>query len=190
MSTDTSLSAPDSTRPHPSAPVKSWLDRARHVTPGGVHSPVRAFAAMHCDPIAIVSARGARLTDSDGRSYIDFIGAWGPALLGHRHAGVEEAVVGAARRGLVFGLASPPEVELAERIVARVPGCQMVRFAVTGTEATMSAVRLARAATGRRAIVKFAGAYHGHADMFLVSAGSGAATFGVPDSPGVTPATA
>ena len=96
-------------------------------------------------------------------------------------------MVAAARRGLVFGLASPPEVDLAERIVARVPGCQMIRFVVTGTEATMSAVRLARAATGRRVIVKFAGAYHGHADMFLVSAGSGAATFGVPDSPGVTP---
>jgi glutamate-1-semialdehyde 2,1-aminomutase len=145
---------------------------------------------MHCDPIAIVSARGARLTDSEGKSYIDYIGAWGPAILGHGHAAVEEAVVAAARRGLVFGLASPPEVDLAERIVARVPGCQMVRFTVTGTEATMSAVRLARAATGRRGIVKFAGAYHGHADMFLVSAGSGAATFGVPDSPGVTPGTA
>jgi glutamate-1-semialdehyde 2,1-aminomutase len=173
-----------------STPVTSWIDRARHVTPGGVHSPVRAFAAMQCDPIAIVSAKGARLTDSDGRAYIDYIGAWGPALLGHGHPAVEEAVVAAARRGLVFGLASPPEVDLAERIVARVPGCEMVRFAVTGTEATMSAVRLARAATGRRAIVKFAGAYHGHADMFLVSAGSGAATFGVPDSPGVTPGTA
>jgi glutamate-1-semialdehyde 2,1-aminomutase len=190
MSADTGLSAPDRTGPHPSAPAKSWLDRARQVTPGGVHSPVRAFAAMQCDPIAIVSARGARLTDSDGRSYIDYIGAWGPALLGHGHAGIEEAVVAAARRGLVFGLASPPEVDLAERIVARVPGCQMVRFTVTGTEATMSAVRLARAVTGRRAIVKFAGAYHGHADLFLVSAGSGAATFGVPDSPGVTPGAA
>jgi glutamate-1-semialdehyde 2,1-aminomutase len=145
---------------------------------------------MRCDPIAIVSAKGARLVDSEGRSYIDYIGAWGPALLGHGHPAVEDAVVAAARRGLVFGLASPPEVDLAERIVARVPGCQMVRFAVTGTEATMSAVRLARAATGRRAIIKFAGAYHGHADMFLVSAGSGAATFGVPDSPGVTPGTA
>ena len=189
-STRPHLSAPDSTRPHPSAPVKSWIDRARHVTPGGVHSPVRAFAAMQCDPIAIVSARGARLTDTEGTSYIDYIGAWGPALLGHAHPAVEEAVIAAARRGLVFGLASPPEVDLAERIVARVPGCQMVRFTVTGTEATMSAVRLARAVTGRRAIVKFAGAYHGHADMFLVSAGSGAATFGVPDSPGVTPGTA
>jgi len=170
--------------------TRSWHERALHVTPGGVHSPVRAFRAMGCDPVAIVSARGARLTDSDGREYIDYIGAWGPALLGHGHPAVEEAVVAAARRGLVFGLASPPEVDLAERIVARVPGCQMVRFTVTGTEATMSAVRLARAATGRRAIVKFAGAYHGHADMFLVSAGSGAATFGVPDSPGVTPGAA
>jgi glutamate-1-semialdehyde 2,1-aminomutase len=145
---------------------------------------------MGCDPVAIVSARGARLTDSEGRDYIDYIGAWGPALLGHGHPAVEDAVVAAARRGLVFGLASPPEVDLAERIVSRVPGCQMVRFTVTGTEATMSAVRLARATTGRRAIVKFAGAYHGHADMFLVSAGSGAATFGVPDSPGVTPGAA
>jgi glutamate-1-semialdehyde 2,1-aminomutase len=145
---------------------------------------------MGCDPVAIVSAHGACLTSSDGRDYIDYIGAWGPALLGHGHPGVEQAVVSAARRGLVFGLASPPEVDLAERIVARVPGCEMVRFTVTGTEATMSAVRLARAATGRRAIVKFAGAYHGHADMFLVSAGSGAATFGIPDSPGVTPGAA
>ncbi len=175
------------THPHLSAPASTWLDRARQVTPGGVHSPVRAFAAMQCDPIAIVSAEGARLTDSEGREYIDYIGAWGPALLGHAHPAVEEAVVAAARRGLVFGLASPPEIELAERIVARVPGCQMIRFVVTGTEATMSAVRVGRAATGRRVIVKFAGAYHGHADMFLVSAGSGAATFGTPDSPGVTP---
>ena len=190
MSVHTSLSAPDHTSPHSPASRKTWIERARHVTPGGVHSPVRAFAAMHCEPIAIVSASGARLTDSDGRSYIDYIGAWGPALLGHGHPGVEAAVVAAARRGLVFGLASPPEVDLAERIVSRVPGCQMVRFTVTGTEATMSAVRLARAATARRGIVKFAGAYHGHADMFLVSAGSGAATFGVPDSPGVTPGTA
>jgi glutamate-1-semialdehyde 2,1-aminomutase len=170
--------------------TRSWHERALHVTPGGVHSPVRAFRAMGCEPVAVVSARGARLTDSEGREYIDYIGAWGPALLGHGHPAVEEAVVTAARRGLVFGLASPPEVDLAERIVARVPGCQMVRFTVTGTEATMSAVRLARAATGRVGIVKFAGAYHGHADMFLVSAGSGAATFGVPDSPGVTPGAA
>jgi glutamate-1-semialdehyde 2,1-aminomutase len=167
--------------------TSAWFERARRVTPGGVHSPVRAFAAMRCDPVAIVSATGAHVRDSSGRRLLDYVGAWGPALLGHAHPDVEAAVVEAARRGLVFGLASPPEVELAERIVARVPGCDMVRFVVTGTEATMSAVRVARAATGRRVVVKFAGAYHGHADMFLVSAGSGAATFGLPDSPGVTP---
>jgi glutamate-1-semialdehyde 2,1-aminomutase len=165
----------------------AWFERACRVTPGGVHSPVRAFAAMQCDPIAVIAAEGAVVHDADGRSFLDYIGAWGPALLGHGHPDVEAAVVDAARRGLVFGLASPAEVDLAERIVARVPGCEMVRFVVTGTEATMSAVRVSRAATGRRAVVKFAGAYHGHADMFLVSAGSGAATFGVPDSPGVTP---
>jgi glutamate-1-semialdehyde 2,1-aminomutase len=170
----------------PVAPPASWIERARTVTPGGVHSPVRAFAAMRCDPLAIADARGARVRDVEGRSFIDYIGAWGPALLGHAHLDVERAVIAAARRGLVFGLVSPAEVDLAERISARVPGCEMLRFVVTGTEATMSAVRVARAATGRRAIVKFAGAYHGHADMFLVSAGSGAATFGTPDSPGVT----
>lgn len=168
----------------------SWVARAARVTPGGVHSPVRAFAAMGMPPLAIVEARGARVRASDGRQYIDWIGAWGPALLGHNHPHVEDAVVGAVRRGMVFGLASPAEVDLAECICARVPGCEMVRFTVTGTEATMSAVRVARAATGRHAIVKFAGGYHGHADMFLVSAGSGAATFGVPDSPGVPPSVA
>jgi glutamate-1-semialdehyde 2,1-aminomutase len=173
--------------PTPTTSASTWFDRARRVTPGGVHSPVRAFAAMRCDPIAVVSASGARLRDATGRELVDYIGAWGPALIGHAHPRVEAAVIAAARRGLVFGLASPPEVDLAERIVARVPGCEAVRFVVTGTEATMSAVRVARAATGRRVIVKFAGAYHGHADMFLVSAGSGAATFGTPDSPGVTP---
>jgi glutamate-1-semialdehyde 2,1-aminomutase len=171
----------------PISSTATWFERARGVTPGGVHSPVRAFAAMQCDPVAIVSAKGARVTDTAGRAYVDCIGAWGPALLGHAHPEVEDAVVAAARRGLVFGLASPPEVDLAERIAARVPGCEQIRFVVTGTEATMSAVRVARAATGRRVVVKFAGAYHGHADMFLVSAGSGAATFGTPDSPGVTP---
>jgi glutamate-1-semialdehyde 2,1-aminomutase len=151
---------------------------------------VRAFKAMGCEPIAVVEARGAEVRDADGRTFIDYIGAWGPAILGHAHPAIERAVVDAARRGLVFGLASPPEVELAEIVAARVPGCEKVRFTVTGTEATMSAVRVARAATGRTAVIKFAGGYHGHADMFLVSAGSGAATFGVPDSPGVTPAAA
>ena len=163
-----------------SSPAATWFERATRVTPGGVHSPVRAFGSVKAAPLAIVSGEGARVTDADGRTYIDYIGAWGPALLGHRHPAIEDAVVSAARRGLVFGLASPPEVDLAERIVARVPGCQVVRFTVTGTEATMSAARVARAATGRRIVVKFAGGYHGHADMFLVAAGSGAATLGVP----------
>jgi glutamate-1-semialdehyde 2,1-aminomutase len=165
----------------------AWFDRAQRVTPGGVHSPVRAFAAMHTPPLGIVQARGAHVTDVEGRQYIDWIGAWGPALLGHAHPAIEDAVVAAARRGLLFGLASPSEVDLAERLTARLPGCDMVRFVVTGTEATMSAVRVARAATGRAGFIKFAGAYHGHADQFLVSAGSGAATFGIPNSPGVTP---
>lgn len=168
----------------------TWFDRASRVTPGGVHSPVRAFKTMGIPPLAITEAAGARVRDSDGHSYIDWIGAWGPALLGHNHPAVADAVVAAVRKGMVFGLASPAEVDLAELICRRVPGCDMVRFTVTGTEATMSAVRVARAATGRDAIVKFAGGYHGHADLFLVSAGSGAATFGVPDSPGVPEGTA
>jgi glutamate-1-semialdehyde 2,1-aminomutase len=168
----------------------SWIERARRVTPGGVHSPVRAFKAMGAAPLAIVEARGAHVFDQSGRRYIDWIGAWGPALLGHAHPAIERALAEALPRGLLFGLASPKEIELAERVTARVPGCEMVRFVVSGTEATMSAVRVARAATGRSLIVKFAGAYHGHADMFLVSAGSGAATLGIPDSPGVTPGAA
>lgn len=169
-----------------STSTASWLERARRVTPGGVHSPVRAFKAMGAAPLAIVEARGAHVFDQSGRRFIDWIGAWGPALLGHAHPGIESALAAALPHGLVFGLASPKEIELAERVTARVPGCEMVRFVVSGTEATMSAVRVARAATGRSTIIKFAGAYHGHADMFLVAAGSGAATLGVPDSPGVT----
>lgn len=167
-----------------------WAERARRVSPGGVHSPVRAFKAMGMPPLAITSAHGAHLTTVDGRRLLDWIGAWGPALLGHDHPVIARAIVDAVSRGVVFGLSSTQEVELAERITGRVPGCEMVRLVVTGTEATMSAVRVARAATGRSRIVKFAGGYHGHADMFLVSAGSGAATLGVPDSPGVTAATA
>ena len=163
-----------------------WQQRAERITPGGVHSPVRAFGSVGVPPVAIVSAEGATVRDAEGRTYVDYIGAWGPALLGHAHPHVVEAVARAARRGLLFGLASPDEVALATRVVERVPGCEMVRFVVTGTEAAMSAVRLARAATGRAGVIKFAGAYHGHADPFLVRAGSGAATFQVPDSPGVT----
>jgi glutamate-1-semialdehyde 2,1-aminomutase len=168
----------------------SLFARAEGVTPGGVHSPVRAFRSVGAPPLAIVEARGARVRDAEGREFIDWIGAWGPALLGHAHPDVVQAVQRAAARGLLFGLASPPEVELAERVTARIPGCEWVRFTATGTEAAMSAVRVARAATGRATIVKFAGGYHGHADSFLIRAGSGAATLGVPDSPGVTPAAA
>jgi len=168
----------------------TWAARARRVSPGGVHSPVRAFTAMRMPPLAITSAHGAHLTTLDGRHLLDWIGAWGPALLGHGHPEIAKAIVDAVSRGVVFGLSSTPEVELAERITDRVPGCELLRLVVTGTEATMSAVRVARAATGRERIIKFAGGYHGHADMFLVSAGSGAATMGVPDSPGVTAATA
>jgi glutamate-1-semialdehyde 2,1-aminomutase len=164
--------------------------RGAAVTPGGVHSPVRAFASVAAPPIALTMARGARVWDAEGREYVDWIGAWGPALLGHAHPGVVAAVQRAAERGLVFGLASPAEVDLAERVVAAVPGCERVRFVATGTEAAMSAVRLARAATGRAGILKFAGCYHGHGDSFLIRAGSGAATFGVPDSPGVPPGVA
>ena len=160
--------------------------RAARVTPGGVHSPVRAFRAVGVPPLALVEARGARVRDAEGREYVDWIGAWGPALLGHAHPRVVEAVRRAAQSGLLFGLVSPAEVELAERVTARVPGMEMVRFVATGTEAAMSAVRIARAATGRPGMIKFSGCYHGHADPFLIRAGSGAATFGVPDSPGVT----
>jgi glutamate-1-semialdehyde 2,1-aminomutase len=160
--------------------------RATAVTPGGVHSPVRAFRSVGAPPIAIVEARGARVWDAEGREYIDWIGAWGPALLGHAHPAIVGAVQRAAERGLVFGLASPPEVELAERVTARVPGCEQVRFTTTGTEAAMAAVRIARAATQRSGIIKFDGGYHGHGDGFLIRAGSGAATLGIPDSPGVT----
>ncbi len=172
------------------AVTASWIERAKRVTPGGVHSPVRAFKAMGAAPLAIVEARGAHVFDQSGGCYIDWIGAWGPALLGHANAAIQRALAEALPHGVLFGLASPKEIELAERVTARVPGCEMVRFVVSGTEATMSAVRVARAATGRPVIIKFAGAYHGHADMFLVAAGSGAATLGVPDSPGVTPGAA
>jgi glutamate-1-semialdehyde 2,1-aminomutase len=162
------------------------FERAARVTPGGVHSPVRAFRSVGSAPIALVEARGSRVWDADGREYVDWIGAWGPALLGHNPPVVAAAIARQLQRGTLFGLASPAEVELAERVTASVPGCDMLRFVVSGTEAAMSALRLARAATGRRALLKFDGCYHGHGDSFLIRAGSGAATIGVPDSPGVT----
>ncbi len=170
--------------------VASLHERAQRVTPGGVHSPVRAFRSVGLPPVALVEARGARVRDAAGREYLDWIGAWGPALLGHSPQRVTEAIARQLGRGTLFGLMSPPEVELAERVTRMVPGCDMVRFVATGTEATMSALRLARAATGRPGVLKFAGCYHGHGDSFLIRAGSGAATAGVPDSPGVTDGTA
>jgi glutamate-1-semialdehyde 2,1-aminomutase len=164
-------------------------DRAVAVMPGGVNSPVRAFGAVGGVPRFMVSGSGPYLTDADGRRYVDLICSWGPIILGHAHPAVIEAVREAAQHGTSFGTATPGEVELAEEIVARTP-VQKVRLVNSGTEATMSAVRLARGFTGRPKVVKFAGCYHGHVDALLAAAGSGVATFGLPDSPGVTGAAA
>lgn len=164
---------------------QSLLERAARVLPGGVNSPVRAFRGVGGEPVFVRAAQGAWLWGEDGRRYIDYIGAYGPQILGHRHPAVLAAVQEALSRGTAFGAPTLPEVELAERIVAALPAVEMVRLVNSGTEATMSALRLARAATGRNRFVKFAGCYHGHADPFLVAAGSGAATLGVPSSPGV-----
>ena len=164
--------------------------RAQRVTPGGVNSPVRAFGAVGGAPRFIARAEGAYLFDADGNDYVDLVCSWGPTILGHAHPGVVEAVRVAAERGLSFGAPSEGEVELAEEIVRRVDPVEQVRLVNSGTEATMSAVRLARGFTGRSAIVKFAGCYHGHVDALLAGAGSGVATFGLPDSPGVTGAAA
>ncbi|MDN3240501.1 glutamate-1-semialdehyde 2,1-aminomutase [Glycomyces tritici] len=160
------------------------IARAAQVIPGGVNSPVRAFRGVGGDPVFIREAAGARMTDVDGNVYIDLVGSWGPLILGHAHPDVVAALTEAAARGTSYGAPTVGEIELAELIVARTP-CEMVRLVSSGTEATMSAVRLARAATGRDKIIKFAGCYHGHADYFLAEAGSGVATLGHPDSPGV-----
>jgi glutamate-1-semialdehyde 2,1-aminomutase len=175
--------------PYDAPASAALLDRARVVTPGGVNSPVRAFGAVGGVPRFIVSAKGPYLYDADGREYVDLIGSWGPMILGHAHPDVVEAVRSAAAHGFSFGTPSENEVALAEAIVARTPADQ-VRLVNSGTEATMSAVRLARGFTGRSKIVKFAGCYHGHVDALLASAGSGLATFALPDSPGVTGASA
>src|SRR5919205_2358721 len=158
--------------------------RAHAVTPGGVNSPVRAFNAVGGTPRFIRSAAGAWLTDADGNEYVDLICSWGPMLLGHAHPEVEAAVRAAVARGTSYGTPTRPEVELAEEIVARTP-VEKVRFVSSGTEATMSAIRLARGVTGRELVVKFAGCYHGHVDSLLAQAGSGLATFAVPGTPGV-----
>jgi glutamate-1-semialdehyde 2,1-aminomutase len=163
--------------------------RANTVTPGGVNSPVRAFGSVGGTPVFMASASGPYLTDVDGRDYVDLVCSWGPVILGHAHPDVIEAVASALAKGTSFGAATPGEVELAEELVARTP-VQKVRLVNSGTEATMTALRLARGFTGRRIVVKFAGCYHGHVDALLAAAGSGVATFGLPDSPGVTGAAA
>jgi len=173
------------------APVSAQLfARARAVTPGGVNSPVRAFGAVGGTPRFMAAGRGPYLTDADGREYVDLVCSWGPAILGHAHPAVVEAVREAATHGLSFGTPSAGEVDLAEEIVGRVPPVEQVRLVNSGTEATMSAIRLARGATGRGKVVKFAGCYHGHVDALLAAAGSGVATFALPDTPGVTGAQA
>ena len=162
---------------------------AQRVLPGGVNSPVRAFRSVGGTPRFIARGEGPTLIDVDGNRYVDLVLSWGPLILGHAHPEVLAAVVQAAGRGSSFGAPTELEVRLAERVVATFPGLEMVRFVSSGTEALMSAVRLARAATGRRLIIKFDGCYHGHSDALLAAAGSGVATLGLPDSPGVTPAT-
>jgi glutamate-1-semialdehyde 2,1-aminomutase len=166
------------------------LARARARIPGGVNSPVRAFNGVGGEPLFFERAEGSRLYDIKGRAYIDYVGSWGPMIAGHAHPDIVRAVQQAAARGLSFGAPAPAEVSMAERLCELVPGMDMVRMVNSGTEATMSAVRVARAATGRDRIIKFEGCYHGHADAFLVKAGSGALTLGVPNSPGVPAATA
>ena len=175
----------------PDAPASAaWFARAQAVTPGGVNSPVRAFRAVGGVPRFMVRGAGPFLYDADGREYVDLVCSWGPTILGHAHPAVVEAVQRAAASGLSFGTPSPGEVELAELIVDRVPALDSLRLVNSGTEATMSAVRLARGVTGRAKVVKFVGCYHGHVDALLASSGSGVATFGLPDSPGVTGASA
>jgi glutamate-1-semialdehyde 2,1-aminomutase len=169
------------------APASAALfDRAQHVIPGGVNSPVRAFRAVGGTPRFMVSGAGPYLRDADGREYVDLVSSWGPMILGHAHPEVVAAVQAAAARGLSFGTPTEGEIELAEELVRRVAPVEQVRLVNSGTEATMSAIRLARGVTGRHRVVKFAGCYHGHVDALLAAAGSGVVTFGLPDTPGVT----
>ncbi|MEN8159183.1 MAG: glutamate-1-semialdehyde 2,1-aminomutase [Myxococcota bacterium] len=164
---------------------RALMRRAERVIPGGVNSPVRAFQAVGGHPPFIARGKGAHVWDVDGRRYVDYVGSWGPLILGHADPGVLRAVGRAARRGTSFGAPTAGEVEIAEEVCRALPSVEMVRFVSSGTEATMSAIRLARGATGRKKILKFEGCYHGHADALLVGAGSGVATLGIPGSPGV-----
>ena len=175
---------------HETQRSRELFDRARTLIPGGVNSPVRAFRAVGGEPRFIARARGARMWDEDGNEFIDFVGSWGPMILGHAHPDVAAAIAEQASRGTSFGAPGRLEVVMAETLPRFVPSLEMSRMVNSGTEATMAAARLARGFTGRAKIVKFEGCYHGHGDSFLIKAGSGAATFGQPDSPGVTEGTA
>jgi glutamate-1-semialdehyde 2,1-aminomutase len=184
------MTVPDEGYPLEAPASQALFDRATAVTPGGVNSPVRAFRAVGGTPRFMVSGRGPYLVDADGREYVDLVCSWGPMILGHAHPAVVDAIRAAAGRGMSFGTPTPGEVDLAEEIVSRVGPVEQVRLVSSGTEATMSALRLARGFTGRSKVVKFAGCYHGHVDALLASAGSGVVTFGLPDTPGVTGASA
>jgi glutamate-1-semialdehyde 2,1-aminomutase len=176
--------------PPPGANSQRLFAAAQRVIPGGVNSPVRAFRGVGGTPFFVARAVGSTLWDVDGRPYVDFVGSWGPLILGHAAPAVVEAVVEAAGRGTTYGAPTAGEVEMAEAITAAYPSMEMVRLVSSGTEAAMSAIRLARGATGRDVLIKFDGCYHGHADSLLVKAGSGAATLSIPDSRGVPPALA
>ena len=168
----------------------AYFERAQELIPGGVNSPVRAFKSVGGNPVFIKSAKGAYLHDVDGNSYIDLIGSWGPMLFGQAHPVIEDAVRGALSNGFSFGAPTYNEVLIAEKIISMIPSVEKVRLVNSGTEATMAAIRLARAYTKRDKIIKMEGCYHGHGDSFLIAAGSGVATLGTPDSPGVTVSTA
>ncbi len=164
---------------------KMLYEEACKWIPGGVNSPVRSGKAVNCHPLFIKEAKGCRITDEDGNSYIDYVGSWGPLILGHSHPSVVKALVAAAARGTSYGIPTKLEVEMARKVVEMVPSIEMVRMVNSGTEATMSAVRLARGYTGRKKIVKFNGCYHGHVDALLVKSGSGVITLGIPGTPGI-----
>jgi glutamate-1-semialdehyde 2,1-aminomutase len=164
---------------------QAFFAKAQQLIPGGVNSPVRACKSVGCDPIFIDRASGSKIFDVDGNEYVDFVCSWGPMILGHNHPAVADAIRNALAKGTSYGAPCPPEIELAELVIEAMPSVEKVRFVNSGTEATMSAIRLARGFTGKKVVIKFDGCYHGHADSFLVKAGSGIITLGIPGSPGV-----